>query len=123
MLVVPSKGPLGVVGAHQSYREVPTLREPQRGAYLGLGDLGVDMLSNAEIARMTREEREQLAHRLALFNADVPLDTDLSRRRRRRLIDLLVVTCLALIPWIVVLGLTLPRHYVANHWTLAWVGF
>jgi hypothetical protein len=34
-----------------------------------------------------------------------------------------VITCLGLIPWIVVLGLTLPRRYVANHWTLAWVGF
>jgi hypothetical protein len=72
---------------------------------------------------MTRDEREELAHRLAVFNADLPSDTDESRRRRRRLVDLLVITCLGLIPWIVVLGLTLPRHYVANHWTLAWVGF
>jgi hypothetical protein len=28
-----------------------------------------------------------------------------------------------LIPWIAFLFLTLPRHYVANHWPLAWGGF
>lgn len=28
-----------------------------------------------------------------------------------------------LIPWIAVLFATLPRHYVANHWRLAWGGF
>jgi hypothetical protein len=29
----------------------------------------------------------------------------------------------ALIPWLVVLAATLPKHYVAGHWRLAWVGF
>jgi hypothetical protein len=28
-----------------------------------------------------------------------------------------------LIPWTVVLFVTLPRHYGANHWRLAWGGF
>ena len=81
------------------------------------------MLSDAEIASMTNDQRAELSHRLAAFNEGIVRDTDESRRRRRRIIDLLVITCLGLIPWIVVLGLTLPRRYVANHWTLAWVGF
>jgi hypothetical protein len=84
---------------------------------------GGDMLSDTEIASMTRDERAEQSHRLAAFNEGIFRDTDTSQRRRRRIIDLLVATCLGLIPWIVVLGLTLPRRYVANHWTLAWVGF
>src|SRR5437870_5697759 len=28
-----------------------------------------------------------------------------------------------LIPWTILLFVTLPRHYVANHWQLAWGGF
>jgi hypothetical protein len=81
------------------------------------------MLSDAEIASMDKEERIALSRRLAALNADLDRDTDITRRRRRRMIDVLVITCLGLIPWIVVLGLTLPRRYVANHWAVAWVGF
>jgi hypothetical protein len=81
------------------------------------------MLSDSEIASLTHEQRIDLTHRLAAFNEGLVRDTDESRRRRRRIIDLLVITCLGLIPWIVLLGLTLPARYSANHWTLAWVGF
>ncbi|HLX21160.1 MAG TPA: hypothetical protein VKR23_13510 [Gaiellaceae bacterium] len=35
----------------------------------------------------------------------------------------LVFCALVLIPWIALLFVTLPRHYVANHWPLAWGGF
>jgi hypothetical protein len=35
----------------------------------------------------------------------------------------LLVCAAVLIPWIAVLFATLPRHYVANHWQLAWGGF
>jgi hypothetical protein len=35
----------------------------------------------------------------------------------------LVSCALVLIPWIALLFLTLPRHYTANHWPLAWGGF
>ena len=35
----------------------------------------------------------------------------------------LFVCALVLIPWIAILFLTLPAHYVANHWPLAWGGF
>jgi hypothetical protein len=81
------------------------------------------MLSDTEIASMTSEERSELSHRLAIFNEGIARDTDASRRRRRRFVNILVVVCLGLIPWIVFLGVTLPHRYIANHWTLAWVGF
>jgi hypothetical protein len=81
------------------------------------------MLSDRDIASMSKDERIALSRRLAAFNADLVRDTDASRRRRRRITDILLISCLGLIPWIVVLGLTLPRRYVANHWAVAWVGF
>ncbi len=80
------------------------------------------MLSDSDIESMTNEQRMALARRLAAF-ADLVHDTDASRRRRRRTIDILVITCLGLVPWIVLLGLTLPHRYVADHWSVAWVGF
>lgn len=81
------------------------------------------MLSDSDIASMSKQERIALSRRLAAFNADLVGDTDVTRRRRRRIIDILLITCLGLIPWIVLLALTLPRRYVANHWAVAWVGF
>ena len=33
------------------------------------------------------------------------------------------MSCVGLIPWIVLLGLTLPHRYVANHWVATWVGY
>ncbi|HEX3332876.1 MAG TPA: hypothetical protein VHS57_00940 [Acidimicrobiales bacterium] len=80
-------------------------------------------MSDEQIAAMTSEERARLSHRLAAFNTELVRDTETTRRRRRRTIDLLVVICIGLIPWIVILGVTLPRRYVASHWALAWVGF
>jgi hypothetical protein len=34
-----------------------------------------------------------------------------------------VFCALVLIPWIALLFVTLPGHYVVNHWPLAWGGF
>ena len=38
---------------------------------------------------------------------------------------MVLLTCasVGLIPWIVLLAITLPPRYVAGHWTLTWVGF
>jgi hypothetical protein len=33
------------------------------------------------------------------------------------------VACIALLGWILVLILTLHRHYTATHWRFAWIGF
>jgi small-conductance mechanosensitive channel len=81
------------------------------------------VLSDSDIASMTTDERVSLSRRLAAFNTELVRDTDASRRRRRRIINLLILSCLLLIPWIVVLGLTLPHRYSANHWAVAWVGY
>jgi hypothetical protein len=45
-----------------------------------------------------------------------------SRAARRRFLVVVVAACVAMVPWTVVLAVTLPRHYLASHWRLAWVG-
>lgn len=81
------------------------------------------MLSDSDIASMTADERISLSRRLVAFNTELVRDTDASRRRRRRIINMLIASCIVLIPWIVILGLTLPHRYSANHWAVAWVGY
>lgn len=44
------------------------------------------------------------------------------RSTRERLLILLTATAIAELLWVIYLGWTLPRHYVANHWEVAWVG-
>ncbi len=44
------------------------------------------------------------------------------RTRRDRLLAALLIGAALEILWAVYLGWRLPRHYVANHWALAWVG-
>jgi hypothetical protein len=49
-----------------------------------------------------------------------------SRRIRqiRRIRDwLALIAAIALIPWTIYLGLTLPQSYSAQHWLATWVGF
>lgn len=41
---------------------------------------------------------------------------------RDTLLSTFVLAALAEIGWTAYLGVSLPRHYVANHWDLAWVG-
>ncbi|WP_063774069.1 hypothetical protein [Streptacidiphilus rugosus] len=44
-------------------------------------------------------------------------------RRRRRAIALVALSALALAPWTVQLGLTLPSSHRVHAWRAAWVGF
>ncbi|MFE0515136.1 hypothetical protein [Streptomyces sp. NPDC058964] len=44
-------------------------------------------------------------------------------RRRRHTIELLAASALALVPWTVLLGLTLPSDYQVHAWRATWVGF
>jgi len=44
------------------------------------------------------------------------------RIARGPVLALLVTVATVEIVWTIYLGLRLPRHYVANHWDLAWVG-
>ncbi|HVB71314.1 MAG TPA: hypothetical protein VND83_07425 [Acidimicrobiales bacterium] len=41
---------------------------------------------------------------------------------RDTLLSTFAVVAVAETAWTVYLGVSLPRHYVANHWDLAWVG-
>ncbi len=41
----------------------------------------------------------------------------------RRLLIILLVVLAFLIPWTVYLAFTLPDHFTAHYWSIAWVGF
>jgi len=45
------------------------------------------------------------------------------RRHRRHTLELLTVCAVGLVPWTVVLALTLPSGYEVHHWRVTWVGF
>jgi hypothetical protein len=44
-------------------------------------------------------------------------------KRRRHIIELLTVSAVGLVPWTVLLGLTLPSDYRVHAWRTTWVGF
>jgi len=49
--------------------------------------------------------------------------TEVSRRRRRHAMEIMVVCLAGLAPWTVYLALTLPSGFRAHYWRLAWSGF
>lgn len=83
----------------------------------------VAKLSDDEIANMSEQERRDLIQRLQIPRNDVLPHPDLVRWHRRIRLTLMVVGCLALIPWIIYLGFTLPADYHARNWSLTWIGF
>jgi hypothetical protein len=80
------------------------------------------VINEAELRRMTHDERRELARALAAIDLPHPL-LDPRLRRRRRL-GLLVMTgcCVALAGWIAILILTLPGRYTSSDWRAVWVG-
>ena len=78
----------------------------------GYGD---GVLSDARIAAMSPAERRDLIQRLQRPLDEVFPPPIASRMRRTRL-TLMVGGAIALIPWIVFLGFTLPANYVAHNW-------
>ena len=44
------------------------------------------------------------------------------RSTRERLLLILTLAAIAELLWVIYLGWTLPRHYVANHWEVVRVG-
>ena len=80
------------------------------------------MISDDALRRMTGEERASLSRRLAALDSDLP-PLSAGDERRRRFVIVLTVASVGLVPWIVLLALTLPHRYLAGHWTLTWVGF
>ena len=81
------------------------------------------MLTDAEIAALTPAERQRLIKRLARPLGEVAGRPSRLRRLRRGRLTVLLAAVVALIPWIVYLGMTLPDRYVVRNWTLTWVGF
>ena len=81
------------------------------------------MIDEADLRRMTSEERASLARALARLHAESLAPTPLSQRRRRILIAASLLGVLVLAVWIAVLEVKLPRHYRAGGWRAAWVGF
>ena len=81
------------------------------------------MLDEADLRRMTPEQRAGLAQALARLNVQGLAPTPISQRRRRLLIAACLAGVLLLSVWIVVLDVKLPRYYRAGGWRAAWVGF
>ena len=55
--------------------------------------------------------------------SEIDPNSDWARKRRKHTINLLGICAVGLVPWTIVLALTLPHQYDAHHWRLAWVGF
>ena len=80
------------------------------------------MISEDALRQMAVDERAELSRCLAALDAELP-SLSAGDQRRRRLVLLLTGSSVGVIPWIVLLAITLPPRYVAGHWTLTWVGF
>ena len=80
------------------------------------------LLSDGQIGALTMGERRELARRLLGVPPVIVLPEREARRRRRTLV-LLGVGCIALVPWVIFLALSLPRHYETGDWRATWVGF
>jgi len=80
------------------------------------------ILTDAQIAALTPEERRHLITRLEQPLSDLVDSAFLARVRRIRL-SMMVGGSMAMIPWLGYLSVTLPENYVAHNWPLTWVGF
>jgi hypothetical protein len=80
------------------------------------------MISDETLRQMSREDRAALSRSIAAIDAGLPsLSAD--DERRRLFVVAMTIASACLIPWIVFLAITLPRHYIAGHWRVTWVGF
>lgn len=80
------------------------------------------ILTDAQIAALTPEQRRELISRLEQPLSDV-IDPALLARVRRIRLSLMIGGSTAMIPWLGYLSVTLPENYVAHNWPLTWVGF
>lgn len=81
------------------------------------------MVTPEEVQALSREERAALLRALITADDADPLKEPRNRRRRGLAIVGLVACCLWLVPWTVVLAFTLPQHFTAGQWAVAWIGF
>ena len=80
------------------------------------------MIDEAELRRLTLEERRRLARTLAGIDRQHPLMDPRLRRRRRFGLMFMTACCIVLAGWIAILILTLPARYTSSDWQAAWVG-
>jgi hypothetical protein len=80
------------------------------------------ILTDAQIAELTPEQRRDLISRLEQPLSDMVDPAFLARVRRIRL-GLMVGGSMAMVPWLGYLGMTLPDKYVAHNWPVTWIGF
>jgi hypothetical protein len=81
------------------------------------------VVSVEELRGLPAEERAELLRELIALGDEDPLEQPRYRRRRGLVLVFLVVCCAWLVPWTVMLGLTLPQHYTSRQWGVAWIGF
>ncbi|WP_406817473.1 hypothetical protein [Mycobacterium sp. M23085] len=80
------------------------------------------ILTDAQIAALTPEQRRELITRLEQPLGDV-IDPEFLARVRRIRLSLMVGGAMAMVPWLGYLSMTLPENYVAHNWPITWVGF
>src|SRR5579884_254960 len=80
------------------------------------------ILTDAQIAALTPEQRRELISRLKQPLSDV-IDPQLLARVRRVRLSLMIGGSMAMVPWLAYLSVTLPENYVAHNWPITWVGF
>jgi hypothetical protein len=80
------------------------------------------VINEAELRRMTQDERRELARALAAIDLPHPLLDPRLRRRRRLALLVMTACCVALAGWIAILILTLPGRYTSTDWRAVWVG-
>ncbi len=80
------------------------------------------MIDEAELRRMTHDERREVARVLAAIDVPHPLLDPRLRRRRRFGLLIMTSCCVVLAAWIAILILTLPGHFTSSDWRAVWVG-
>ncbi len=80
-------------------------------------------ISDETLTRLSAVERSHVMARLQELAAAEYEPSGPVQFARRWFLRFLALSCLVLVPWIVVLAVQLPRRYVASQWQLTWIGF
>jgi hypothetical protein len=80
-------------------------------------------ITDRMLEALSHVERAELLGRIQSLTASEFNPSLRVRWTGRWFVRFLVACCLGLIPWTIGLALTLPRHYIAGNWRLAWTGF
>jgi hypothetical protein len=80
-------------------------------------------MDEAELRRMSPQERARLARAITAIDSPVPPGRPMAQRHRTVILSAIIACCVALAAWVGVLAVTLPRYYRAGDWRGAWVGF